>query len=120
MKINIAIDGYSSCGKSTLARQLAEQLHYRYIDTGAMYRAITVEYLREDVAFNEEDAIAEAVDSVHLRFESRAHSEVSEMYLNDENVGRGIRDMIGAEKVSQVAAIKSVRALAVKQQQAMG
>jgi len=120
MKINIAIDGYSSCGKSTLARQLAEQLHYRYIDTGAMYRAITLYFLREDVAFNDEAAIAEALDNIHLRFESRSDSKVSEMYLNDENVERGIRDMIVAEKVSQVAAIKSVRDFAVKQQQAMG
>lgn len=120
MKITIAIDGYSSCGKSTLAKQLAEQLHYKYIDTGAMYRAITLYFLRENISFTDEEAIVGALKNINLHFESHPDTNISEIYLNDEHVARPIRDMIVAEKVSQVAAIKSVRDFAVQQQQQMG
>lgn len=120
MKITIAIDGYSSCGKSTLAKQLAEQLHYKYIDTGAMYRAITLYFLRENISFTDEEAIAGALKNINLHFESNPDTNISEIYLNDEQVARPIRDMLVAEKVSQVAAIKSVRDFAVQQQQQMG
>lgn len=120
MKIIIAIDGYSSCGKSTLARELAEQMHYAYIDTGAMYRAITLYFLRENVPFKDKDAVIEALKNINLHFEANPETRKSEMFLNDENVAHYIRDMIVAEKVSEVAAIKEVRVFAVEQQQKMG
>jgi cytidylate kinase len=120
MKIIIAIDGYSSCGKSTLAKELAEQMHYAYIDTGAMYRAITLYFLRENISLKNKEEIEEALKSINLHFEPNPETRVSEMFLNDENVSRYIRDMIVAEKVSEVAAIKEVRSFAVQQQQKMG
>lgn len=120
MKITIAIDGYSSCGKSTLARQLADQLHYVYIDSGAMYRAITLYFLREQVNFEDNNAVSEALKNIHITFEKNPVSNTSEIYLNDENVERYIRDMLVAEKVSAVAALKAVREFAVSQQQKLG
>jgi cytidylate kinase len=119
-KITIAIDGYSSCGKSTLARQLAAQLGYRYIDSGAMYRAITLYFIREGVDVQNGEAVAEALHNIHLTFEVAEHSGESEIHLNEENVCRAIREMLVAEKVSEVAAIKDVRHFAVAQQQKMG
>ncbi len=120
MKIIIAIDGFSSCGKSTLAKELAEQLHYTFIDTGAMYRAITLYLIRENVSLKNTEEISEALKNIHLHFETHPDTGKSEIYLNDENVSRHIRDMIVADKVSEVAAIKEVRTLAVAQQQKMG
>lgn len=120
MKIIIAIDGFSSCGKSTLAKQLAKQLHYNFIDTGAMYRAITLYFLRENILFTDNIAIAEALKNIHLHFELSDDGTGSEIYLNDENIALNIRDMVVAEKVSSVSAIKAVREFAVAQQQAMG
>jgi CMP/dCMP kinase len=120
MKIIIAIDGYSSCGKSTLAKELAEQMHYAYIDTGAMYRAITLYFLRENISLKNTAEIKEALKNINLHFEADPQTGRSEMYLNDENVSHYIRDMIVAEKVSEVAAIKEVRKFAVEQQQKMG
>lgn len=120
MKIIIAIDGFSSCGKSTLAKELAEQLHYAYIDTGAMYRAITLYFLRENVSLKDREEIIEALHNINLHFENNPETRASDMFLNDENVSRYIRDMIVAEKVSEVAAIKEVREFAVQQQQKMG
>lgn len=120
MKIIIAIDGYSSCGKSTLAKELAEQMHYAYIDTGAMYRAITLYFLRENVSLKHKDEILEALKNINLHFEPNPENGRSEMFLNDENVSRNIRDMIVADKVSEVAAIREVRTFAVEQQQKMG
>ncbi len=120
MKIIIAIDGYSSCGKSTLAKELAEQMHYAYIDTGAMYRAITLYFLRENISLKNKDEIMNALQNINLHFEADPETRRSEMFLNDENVSRYIRDMIVAEKVSEVAAIKEVRVFAVQQQQKMG
>lgn len=119
-KIIIAIDGYSSCGKSTLARQLAEKLRYRYIDSGAMYRAITLYFIREGVDTLEPEEVAEALHNIHLTFEVNERTGESEIHLNEENVCRHIREMLVAEKVSEVAAIKEVRHFAVAQQQKMG
>lgn len=118
-KIIVAIDGYSSCGKSTLARQLAARIGYRYIDSGAMYRAITLYMIRENVRLDDHSAVAAALEDIHLGFEMNAGGE-SEIHLNDENVSRQIREMLVAEKVSEVAAIKEVRQAAVAQQQRMG
>lgn len=120
MKIIIAIDGFSSCGKSTLAKELAEQLHYTFIDSGAMYRAITLYFLRENVPFTNLEEVKKALKNIELHFELNKESKRSEIYLNGENVALSIRDMIVAEKVSEVAAIKEVRVFAVSQQQAMG
>jgi cytidylate kinase len=119
-KIIVAIDGYSSCGKSTLARQLAATLGYRYIDSGAMYRAITLYFLREGVNPENHEAVVEALKNIHLSFELNERSGESEIHLNDENVCRAIREMLVAEKVSEVAAIREVREAAVAQQKRLG
>lgn len=120
MKIIIAIDGHSACGKSTLAKALAKQLHYSYIDTGAMYRAITLYFIRENVHIFDLEAVEAALKNIYLKFEIPEGEENSEIYLNGENVEKYIRDLVVAEKVSQVAAIKEVRAFAVAQQREMG
>jgi cytidylate kinase len=116
----ITIDGYSSCGKSTLAKQLAKELGFVYIDSGAMYRAITLYFLRNHIDWTVEENVLEALDNIQLHFEYNPKSEKSEMYLNGENVEYVIRDLVVAEKVSEVAAIPAVRTFAVKQQQLMG
>ncbi|MEO7444074.1 MAG: (d)CMP kinase [Ferruginibacter sp.] len=119
-KIIITIDGWSSCGKSTLARQLAEKLGYVYIDSGAMYRAITLYFLRNHIDWNKKNEVKDALEQIHLHFEYNVQSKDSEIYLNDENVEYVIRDLVVAEKVSEVAAIGLVRNFAVAQQQKMG
>jgi len=119
-KIIIAIDGYSSCGKSTLAKELAVLLGYNYIDSGAMYRAITLYFLRNQVNFADHSAVLDAIASINLSFVFNEHKLSSDMYLNDEDVEPYIRDMIVSEKVSEVAALKEVRSFAVAQQKRMG
>lgn len=119
-KIIITIDGWSSCGKSTLAKQLARELGYVYIDSGAMYRAITLYFLRNHVDWTNHKAVEDALKNIKLEFISNHKNGQSEMYLNGENVEYVIRDLVVAEKVSDVATIKEVRDFAVKQQQAMG
>jgi cytidylate kinase len=119
-KIIIAIDGWSSCGKSTLAKQLANALAYVYVDSGAMYRAITLYFLRNNIDIQETAEVKEALKSITLEFIHNPQSGDSEIYLNEENVEYLIRDLIVAEKVSDVAAIKEVREFAVAQQQQMG
>ena len=119
-KIVITIDGWSSCGKSTLAKQLAKELGYVYVDSGAMYRAITLFFLRNNVDLTSKKEIKEALQNISLEFIFNATSGNSEIYLNSENVEYLIRDMFIAEKVSEVAAIKEVREFAVAQQQKMG
>lgn len=119
-KIIIAIDGYSSCGKSTLAKQLAKELLYVHIDSGAMYRAITLYFLRNAVKFDKEKDINDALKNIHLSFLFNNVSGKSDIYLNDENVEAQIRDMVVSEKVSEVAAIEQVRNFAVEQQRKIG
>jgi cytidylate kinase len=119
-KIIVAIDGYSSCGKSTLAKHLAARLGYNYIDSGAMYRAITLYFLRNNIDVNEPAEIMEALANIHLTFVYNEVTQRSEICLNEEDVEHQIRDMIVAEKVSEVAAVKEVRAFAVAQQKKMG
>jgi cytidylate kinase len=119
-KIIIAIDGYSSCGKSTLAKQLAAQLGYTFIDSGAMYRAITLYFIRHNIDLQNHDQILDALGSIHLSFVFNESLQQSEIYLNDENVAHLIREMTVAEKVSEVAAIREVRSFAVAQQKKMG
>lgn len=119
-KIIITIDGWSSCGKSTLAKQLANELGYVYIDSGAMYRAITLYFLRNNVDFTNDHEITEALENIAMEFAFNGKSQQSEILLNGENVEYLIRDLIIAEKVSEVATIKKVRTFAVAQQQLMG
>ena len=119
-KIIITIDGWSSCGKSTLAKQLAKKLDYLYVDSGAMYRAITLYFLRNNVDLDEKKEIKDALKQINLEFVVNDKSRLSEMHLNGENVEYVIRDLLVAEKVSDVAAIKEVREFAVAQQQKMG
>ena len=119
-KIIITIDGWSSCGKSTLAKQLAKKLDYLYVDSGAMYRAITLYFLRNNVDLDEKKEIKDALKQINLEFVVNDKSRLSEMHLNGENVEYVIRDLLVAEKVSDVAALKEVREFAVAQQQKMG
>ena len=118
-KIIIAIDGFSSCGKSTLAKAMAKALEYVFVDTGAMYRAIALYFLRNSIPFND-IAAQEALQAIELRFKYNSASQKSDMYLNGENVEQEIRDMQVSQKVSEVATIPAVRAFAVAQQKAMG
>lgn len=119
-KIIIAIDGWSSCGKSTMAKQMARELNYVYVDSGAMYRAITLYFLRQSVDFDKPKEINKALGEIELDFRFNETSGQADMYLNDENVEYMIRDLIVAEKVSEVAALREVREFAVAAQQKMG
>jgi len=119
-KIIIAIDGFSSCGKSTLAKAMAKNLQYVFIDTGAMYRAVALFFLRAGIDFNNTSDIASALNKIILQFKYNPATLQSDMYLNEENVEQEIREMRVSQKVSEVAAISLVRDFAVAQQQAMG
>jgi CMP/dCMP kinase len=119
-KIIITIDGWSSCGKSTLAKQLAAKLRYTYIDSGAMYRAITLYFLRNHVDWTDAKAVVRALGEIQIDFSYNENTKSSEIILNGENVEYLIRDLVVAEKVSEVAAVREVRAYAVKLQQSMG
>ncbi len=116
----VTIDGWSACGKSTLARQLAKQLGYVYIDSGAMYRAITLYFLRNHIDWTDSNKVEYALRNIHIDFHFNEKSQQSEIFLNDENIEYLIRDLVIADKVSDVAAIKAVRTFAVAQQQKMG
>jgi len=122
-KILIAIDGYSSCGKSTMAKELAKAIHYRYIDSGAMYRAVTLYCLRKGF-FHEDildvEAIRRCIADIHISFQINKETGNSDTCLNGENVEKQIRSMEVADKVSPVAAVGFIREAMVKQQQAMG
>lgn len=119
-KIIITIDGYSSCGKSTLAKQLARQLNYIFIDSGAMYRAITLYFLRCRVNWANTDEVVNALKFINLEFNYNDKTGTSDIFLNDEDVEVLIREMVISESVSDVAAIKEVREFSVAQQQKMG
>ncbi len=119
-KINIAIDGWSSCGKSTMARQLARLLNYVFIDSGAMYRAITLLFIRNQVDLADVRAVEQALQSINLQFQLNAESGNNEIWMNGENVEKEIRTMDVAQRVSDVAALKQVREFAVAQQQQIG
>ena len=119
-KIIITIDGLSSAGKSTLAKQLSARLGYVYVDSGAMYRAITLYFLRNHVDWTDRQRVKEALKDIQLDFRYNERSGKSEIHLNDENVEYLIRDLVIAEKVSEIAAIKEVRSFAVTQQHKLG
>ncbi len=116
--IVIAIDGYSSCGKSTLAKALAKKLHFIYIDSGAMYRAVTLYFLRHNIDLQNHEQVVEALKDIHLNFHSRDYQ--THITLNDEEVSEEIRQMPVSDSVSAVSAIREVRHEMVKQQQRMG
>ncbi|WP_298419576.1 (d)CMP kinase [uncultured Kordia sp.] len=122
-KITIAIDGFSSTGKSTIAKQLANALEYIYVDTGAMYRAVTLFALRKGFINEDSFSINDLVvnlDKIELQFEYNEAVGFAEMYLNGENVEKEIRTMKVSNYVSKVAAVPEVRYQLVKQQQKMG
>ena len=116
--IVVAIDGYSSCGKSTLAKALAKKLHFIYVDSGAMYRAVALYFLRNNIDVHNHEQIVEALKNIHLNFHSRDYQ--THITLNGEEVSDEIRLMPVSEKVSEVSAIREVRKEMVKQQQRMG
>jgi len=116
--IVIAIDGYSSCGKSTLAKALAQKLHFIYIDSGAMYRAVTLYFIRHNIDLTNHKQVEEGLKNIHLNFHSRDYQ--THITLNDEEVSDEIRLMPVSDNVSPVAALKAVRHEMVKQQQRMG
>jgi cytidylate kinase len=118
-KINIAIDGYSSCGKGTLAKALAKALGYVFIDSGAMYRAVTLYMQREGVDVDDEDAVSLALEHVVVGFQNNAEQQ-SEVTLNGVCVESEIRNIEVASKVSEVAKIGAVRTKMVTLQQAIG
>jgi cytidylate kinase len=119
-KIIITIDGYSSCGKSTLAKQLANELQYTFIDSGAMYRAITLYFLRNHINWQEKKQVRSALENISLEFIYNTKTLKSDMHLNGENVEALIRDMLVSENVSDVSTIKEVREFAVAQQRKIG
>ncbi|MCO6357087.1 (d)CMP kinase [Roseivirga pacifica] len=119
-KINIAIDGHSGCGKSSTAKAVAKALGYKFIDTGAMYRAITLYFLEHDIDITDEQAVKAALDNISIDFQHNPESQKNETFLNEQNVEEEIRGMRVTHKVSNVAALKQVRVAMVAQQQAMG
>jgi len=122
-KITIAIDGYSSCGKSTIARDIAARMHYNYVDTGAMYRAVTLYCLRNGLINGKEldsDGLIDELDQVFIEFNFNQDTLASEILLNGENVEKYIRQMDVNDWVSQVSAVGEVRRKMVKIQQELG
>ncbi len=117
-KIIVAIDGYSSCGKSTLARELAKRLGYLHIDSGAMYRAVTLYMMRHHIDIHDPDEMAWALEkiSIHLSFEN----DTQVTWMNHENVEKAIREPSINDMVSNVSALSAVRKEMVAQQRRMG
>lgn len=118
-KIIIAIDGYSACGKSTTARAVAQELNYRYIDSGAMYRAVTLYFLDHHVALTNPKEVERALQQIKVSFVVNSKGN-SETFLNGINVEKEIRKMRISENVSQVSTIRAVRLAMVEQQRRMG
>jgi cytidylate kinase len=122
-KITIAIDGHSSSGKSTISKQLAASLGYKYIDTGAMYRAVTLYALRNNLISNktvDKKRLNKELQNIDIGFKHNAEKQGSETYLNGENIENEIRELEVSNNVSPVATIKEVRQAMVRIQQQMG
>lgn len=119
-KITIAVDGYSSCGKSTTAKLVAKQLQYSYIDTGAMYRAVTLFFLNNHVALTNPKEVAAALEKIKIEFRFNEATQTSDTFLNGLNVEKEIRSMQISDRVSEVSALVEVRRAMVAQQQRMG
>ncbi|MGD1890086.1 MAG: (d)CMP kinase [Cyclobacteriaceae bacterium] len=120
--IVIAIDGYSGCGKSSTAKAVAHALDYTYIDSGAMYRAVTLYLLRDKISFSDIEAVVAALEQMQITFKMKMEAELPlyETYLNGENVEREIRSMDISDSVSEVSAIPQVRQAMVGLQRNMG
>lgn len=114
----IAIDGFSSCGKSTVAKALAKKLNFVFVDSGAMYRAVTLYFQRNNISLSDDAAIKSAIENIHIDLVPLA--DKTQVILNGEDVSDAIRTMEVSEYVSEVSAIKAVRHAMVKQQQALG
>lgn len=119
-KIIIAVDGYSSCGKSTLAKDLARELDYTYIDTGAMYRSVTLYLLQNKIEITDLAAVEAALAHINIEFVKNDVLQRCETYLNGQNVELLIRSPYVSHQVSEVSTIKKVRVFLVEQQIAMG
>ena len=115
--INIAIDGYSSCGKGTLAKFLAKHLGYKFIDSGAMYRAVTLHAMRSGADVEQAEQVVQLLHDIHIDFIKNEHTGRFDIALNHENVESEIRTLEVASKVSQVARIPEVRRFLVAMQQ---
>lgn len=118
-KIIIAIDGYSACGKSTTAKEVAKELNSRYIDSGAMYRAVTLYFLDHHVSLTNPKEVEKALQEIHITFIINSKG-ISETFLNGINIESAIRKMRISENVSQVSAIREVRLAMVDQQRKLG
>ena len=119
-KIIVAIDGYSACGKSSTAKALANTLGYAYIDTGAMYRAVTLYFYRNHIALTNPKEISKALENINIIFMVNDKTGKSETYLNGLNVEEEIRQMYVSERVSEVSTNAEVRQAMVAQQRKMG
>jgi cytidylate kinase len=119
-KIVIAIDGYSACGKSSTAKEVANLLGYRYIDSGAMYRAVTLYFHQNYVTLDNPKEVEKAIDHIEISFIFNERKSISETYLNGLNVEEEIRKMYISNQVSQVSAIPEVRKNMVNQQRKLG
>ena len=122
-KITIAIDGFSSCGKSTLAKALASRLNYEYIDSGAMYRCVALHCLNKGIIKNKkynELSVIESLAEIEFQFQYNSHTKVSETYMNGVNVEKEIRSLHVAEHVSKISMIKEVRQHLVAAQRSFG
>ena len=117
MGISIAIDGFSSCGKSTLAKALAESLQFLFVDSGAMYRAVTYYFLKNEVSIHQPAEVKNALENINITLEPSPNGNLT--FLNGKDISLDIRDMAVAEMVSKVAAISSVRTAMVEQQRQM-
>ncbi|MBA4851187.1 (d)CMP kinase [Emticicia sp. BO119] len=119
-KITIAVDGYSSCGKSTTAKRVAKSLGYSYIDTGAMYRSVTLYFLEHHITFTNDKEVEKALENIHIEFRLNPNDGRNETFLNGLNVEDEIRKLYIANQVSEVSAITAVRHAMVAQQRRMG
>lgn len=117
MGISIAIDGFSSCGKSTLAKAMAESLQFLFVDSGAMYRAVTYYFLKNEIPIHQPNHVLNALEKINITLEPSPNGNVT--FLNGKDISLDIRDMAVAEMVSKVAAISSVRSAMVEQQRQM-
>ena len=118
--IIIALDGYSSCGKSTTAKLAAKQLGYAYIDTGAMYRAVTLHFLQNHISITNPHEVDKALSDIHITFRRHPETKSNDTFLNGMNVETEIRKMYVSDRVSEVSAVAEVRHAMVAQQQKMG
>ncbi|MES2656139.1 MAG: (d)CMP kinase [Bacteroidota bacterium] len=119
--IVVAIDGYSSCGKSTIAKELSKNLNYKYVDTGAMYRAVTLYFIQNKIDYKDIEQVKKALNDIFITFIIDPNTQIQETFLNGENIENEIRvNPRVAGYVSDVSAISEVRRFLVKQQQQLG